>query len=204
MHWRRTGDAKQRVPFERESPAWQVAAVECSTPILLHATAAVIWFAITYSENTLVRTFAMTKAINTQNRVRSSRDQILFSTDVEGRFKLVNAAGARVTGYSCEELLTLDVFDLLPETSKPHLRNYAQQALRRRFGTVFEIGIITRSGRQVVLETSLAVIRQPDRSLEFRGVAVALQDVSKAPRCLDLDILDSRCPPTLRAGAGLG
>jgi len=129
----------------------------------------------------------MTKASHTQNRVHSYADRILFSTDVEGRIKFVNAAGAKVTGYSCEELLRLDVFALLPDTFRLNVGNYARQALRRRFGPVFEIAIITRSGREVDLETSLAVVRQSDRSLEFRGVAVELRDVRKPPRCLDLE-----------------
>jgi PAS domain S-box-containing protein len=132
-------------------------------------------------------TFAMTTASHTQNRVHSSSDQILFSTDVEGRIKLVNAAGAKLTGYSCEELQALDVFDLLPEASRLIVVRYARQALRRRFGRVFQIAIITRSGRQVVLETSLAIVRQSDRAVEFRGVAVEVRDVRKPPRCLDLE-----------------
>jgi PAS domain S-box-containing protein len=189
MHSRNVRTAKIAVPIEKEFPTRYVAAVECSTPTLF----APFRFQVMDSQYPLSRTLAMTKvmskAIHTQiDQVRSPRDPILFSTDAEGHFKSVNAAGARLTGYSREELQTMDVFDLLPNTCKPKVLNCARQALRRRFGTVFEIAITTRSGRLVTLETSLAVVRQPDCALEFRGVAVELRDLRQLPRCLDREL----------------
>jgi PAS domain S-box-containing protein len=134
-------------------------------------------------------TKVMSKAIHTQiDQVHSTGDPILFSTDAEGHFKSVNEAGARLTGHSCEELLTMHVFDLLPDTYKQQLLKCARKVLRRRFGIVFEIAITTRSGGPITLETSLAVVRQPDDTLEFRGVAVEVRDLRQLPRCLDREL----------------
>ena len=123
---------------------------------------------------------AMNKAIQGEiDPAQSQSEQILFTTDVEGNFRFVNAAGALLTGYSCEELESLDVFHLLPHGFIQHLVKQVRQALRRRCGRVFEIAITTRSGRQVIVETSLAVQRKPDRSLEFRGIAIEVHDVRR-------------------------
>lgn len=140
------------------------------------------------SQPALLRVRAMNKGIHTKvDRATSLSlsNQILFVTDVEGHFKFVNAAAANLAGYSCEELQTLDVFDLLPSRSKEDLSKNFRRALRRRFGTVFEIAVTTRSGRCVVLETSIAVVRKRDRAIEFRGVAIELGDERQSPRCLD-------------------
>jgi PAS domain S-box-containing protein len=115
----------------------------------------------------------------------SEAKQILFTTDIEGNFRFVNGAAKDLTGYSCEELQALTVFHLLPNTPRQEFSRNVRRALRRRFGMVFEIAITTRSGQQLVLETSLAVQRQPDRSREFRGVAIEVRDVRPLARCVD-------------------
>lgn len=152
-----------------------LAAVERRAPILLHTPSVV---------DSLCTLQQMNQTIRTEiDRAQSQSEQILFTTDVEGNFRFVNAAGAILTGYSCEELESLNVFNLVAAGSRHHLVKHVQQALRRRFGRVFEIAITTRSGQQVILETSLAVHRQSDRSIEFRGVAVEVRNVRRSAHC---------------------
>ena len=150
------------------------------------------------SQHALWRVPAMNKWIHTQ--IDPAQSQIVFTTDVEGNLKYVNAAGADLTGYSCEELQNLDVFQLLPKNLRQDLSNHIRQALRRRFGKVFEIEITTRAGRRVVLETSLAVIRRPDRSLEFHGVAIEVRDVPETTSMRGSGVSASRSSATLRVG----
>jgi len=118
-------------------------------------------------------------------QAQSPSKQILFATDVKGNFRFVNGAGANLTGFTCEELQSLNVFELLPNTPRQEFSRQVRRALRRRFGTVFEIAITTRSGQQLVLETSLAVQRLPNRSIEFRGVAIEVHEVRRLARCVD-------------------
>ena len=127
-------------------------------------------------------------------QTQSPSNQILFTTDIEGNLRFVNRAGAALTGYSCEELQSLNVFQLVPNALRQQFSGHVQRALRRRFGTVFEIAITTRSGRQLVLETSFAVQRHSDRSREFRGVATEVRNVRPLARCL---------APEFQAGDGL-
>src|SRR5437763_1842320 len=43
--------------------------------------------------------------------------------------------------------------------------------MRQRFGTVYEVEIVTRQGR-VILETSIQLIRNHQRAIEIHGIAL--------------------------------
>ncbi len=129
-------------------------------------------------------------------------DQIVFTLDLAGNFKFVNRAGELMTGYSCDELRRLNVRDLLPETSAPELARYVRGPGRRRCGAVFEMKVITRYGRQVPLEISVDLVRGPDRSREFKCIAIPLSNAGRAaparPRCLDTQFRHARGIATSR------
>ena len=85
-------------------------------------------------------------AIDKQTRAEeepTAQAEIVFTLDLAGNFKFVNAAGECLSGYSCEEARRLNVADIVA----PELANYVQQILAtigRRFGGVYEIEIITK------------------------------------------------------------
>lgn len=121
------------------------------------------------------------------NKEMQARDQVVFRLDLDGNILSVNEAGERLTGYSAVELARLNVLDLLPGQSAADLFAMANHSIRHRFGTVFEIEVMTSDRRQIPLEVSIDLIRRPDRKLEFRGIAVPKNDADAGrPRCLDI------------------
>ena len=116
-------------------------------------------------------------------------DQVVFRLDLDGNILSVNEAGERLTGYSAIELARLNVLDLLPGQCAANLRAMANRSIRHRFGTVFEIEVMTRERRQIPLEVSIDLIRRSDGTLQFSGIAVPKNDATSAscrPRCLDI------------------
>jgi len=114
-------------------------------------------------------------------------DQIVFRLDLDGNILSVNEAGERLTGYSGVELGRLNVLDLLPGQCAADLRAMAKRSIRHRFGTVFEIEVMTSDRRQIPVEVSIDLMRRPDRKLEFLGIAVPKNDDDAGrPRCLDI------------------
>ena len=114
-------------------------------------------------------------------------DQVVFRLDVDGNILSVNEAGERLTGYRAAELARLNVLDLLPGQTAADLFAMANHSIRHRFGTVFEIEVMTSDRRQIPVEVSIDLIRRPDRKLEFRGIAVPKNDaLAGRPRCLDI------------------
>src|SRR5687768_10956130 len=129
----------------------------------------------------------MNQSIATNNEMQTGlSDQVVFRLDLDGNILSVNQAGERLTGYSAVELARLNVLDLLPGQSAADLRAMANRSIRHRFGTVFEIEVMTSDRRQIPVEVSIDLIRRPDRELEFRGIAVPKNEVAAGrPRCLD-------------------
>ena len=121
--------------------------------------------------------------INKERQARLSF-QVVFRLDLDGNILSVNEAGERLTGYSAVELARLNVLDLLPGQCATDLRAMVNHSIRHRFGTVFEIEVMTSDRRQIALEVSIDLIRRPDRKLEFLGIAVPKHDAGR-PRCLD-------------------
>lgn len=126
--------------------------------------------------------------MDTNKEIQSGlSDQVVFRLDVDGNILSINEAGERLTGYSTVELARLNVLDLLPGQCAAELRAMAMRSIRHRFGTVFEIELMTSDRRQIPVEVSIDLIRRPDRKLEFLGIAVPKNDAAAGrPRCLDI------------------
>jgi PAS domain S-box-containing protein len=130
----------------------------------------------------------MNPPIDTKKEMQAGfSDQVVFRLDLDGNILSVNEAGERLTGYSAVELARLNVLDLLPGQCEADLRAMAKRSIRHRFGTVFEIEVMTSDRRQIPLEVSIDLMRRPDRQLEFLGIAVPRNDAAAGrPRCLDI------------------
>ena len=112
-------------------------------------------------------------------------DQIVFTLDLGGNILSANEAAERLTGYSLLELARLNVLDLLPGQCAADIRAMANRSIRHRCGAVFEIEVTTRDRRQIRVEVSIDLIRRPDGTLEFSGIAVPKNEAAARPRCLD-------------------
>ena len=130
----------------------------------------------------------MNQSIDTNKEIHPGlSDQVVFRLDVDGNILSVNEAAERLTGYSAAQLARLNVLDLLPGQSAADLFAMANHSIRHRFGTVFEIDVMTSDRRQIPVEVSIDLVRRPDRKLEFRGIAVPKNDaLAGRPRCLDI------------------
>jgi PAS domain S-box-containing protein len=130
---------------------------------------------------------------------RIADNQIIFTLDAGGNFRFVNAAGERLCGYSRQELSRMNVAQVI----KPCFANYMRQQLRRnlrqRFGTVYEVEVLTKQGQSVMLEISIHLVRDSRRAIEIHGIALQPKRDSArfAPRCLDERFtFDARVPLT--------
>jgi PAS domain S-box-containing protein len=130
----------------------------------------------------------MNQPMDTNKKMQAPlSDQVVFRLDLDGNILSVNEAGERLIGYSAVELTHLNVLDLLPGQCAADLRAMAKRSIRQRFGTVFEIEVMTSDRREIPVEVSIDLIRRPDRKLEFIGIAVPKNDQDAGrPRCVDI------------------
>jgi len=118
---------------------------------------------------------------------QSADNQIIFKLDAVGKFRFVNNADERLCGYSRHELNRMNVAQII----KPCFANYMRQQLRRnlrqRFGTVYEVEVLTKQGRSVMLEISIHLVRDSQRAIEIHGIAFQPKETEPrlSRRCLD-------------------
>ena len=144
------------------------------------------------------------------NEAMTREDQIVFVLDLAGNFKFINAAAERVSGYSRAEACGMNVTDVLAPGLEDYVRRQLTDALNGHFGAVYEIEIITKDSRRVVLETSAHLVMRNGEPFELHGIAFPAVktrecDDHMQPRCLDhkfvsMLIVSASLPLTNRHG----
>ena len=118
---------------------------------------------------------------------RIADHQIVFTLDAVGNFRFVNNAGERLCGYSRQELTRMNVAQIIKPCFASYMRQQLLRNLRQRFGSVYEVEVLTKHGRSLRLEISIHLVRDSQRAIEIHGIA--FQPKEREPRirqrCLD-------------------
>src|SRR5215813_1218996 len=111
-------------------------------------------------------------------------NDIIYTHDLEGTFTSLNRAGERITGYSREEARKMKITDLVA----PDYLGLARYIINQKDGGksphVYELEIITKSGRPVRLEVSTRVIFKDRKPVAIQGIARDLSDRKRSEKAL--------------------
>lgn len=111
---------------------------------------------------------------------------ILFTLDLEGNFKSVNAAGEQVLGYSAAEMRLMNITDLVGPDFSVYLHSEIANAADADLGNVYQIEIHTKDGQSLPLEISTRLVTRHGSPFELEGIAFPLVNtIGGRPRCLD-------------------
>jgi PAS domain S-box-containing protein len=117
---------------------------------------------------------------------------IAYSLDLRGNFRFVSEAGRQLCGYSSEELRQMNAQELLSREAVKLISREIWRAARQPVGAVYEIEIITKDRRRVVLETSIRLVLRNGHAIGIHGIA--LPPLGRAPqsrpRCLDANFVN--------------
>lgn len=102
-------------------------------------------------------------------------NQIAFTLDAGGNFRFVNRAGERLCGYSHDELSHMNIAQIILPQFCNYLCQQLRQNIRQRFGTVYEVEVLTKQGRRVSLETSIHLVHNRAHAIEIHGIALSAQ-----------------------------
>ncbi|HTK96171.1 MAG TPA: PAS domain S-box protein [Terriglobales bacterium] len=99
-------------------------------------------------------------------------NDIIYTQGLDGRFLSLNKAASRVTGYSVEEGVGMEVDKLV----MPEYQEIAHERIRRKLAklddeTTYEIGVIAKDGRRLFLEVSTRMIFEGDKPVAIQGIA---------------------------------
>jgi PAS domain S-box-containing protein len=104
---------------------------------------------------------------------------IVYSADLQGHILAANLAAETVSGYTREELLHMRLRDLIA----PEDREYSHQMLTKKLAdrqpTRYEITIVAKDGRRILLEINSRLVLQNEQPVAIQGIA---RDVSERKR----------------------
>ena len=126
-----------------------------------------------------------------------SNREIVYTLDLGGHFKFVNAEGQRLLGYSGEELSRMNVSEVVCPELADLVRRQLARLVQEPVGVVYEIEIISRDRRRVRLETSFHLVIGEREQIEIHGIAlppVGSQWQARA-RCLDVNFTNRLIVP---------
>jgi PAS domain S-box-containing protein len=105
-----------------------------------------------------------------QELVENAND-IIFTHDLDGNITSLNRAGEQITGYTREEASNMNVLQVVA----PAYRKTLAELIKRRFADevkgAFEIEILAKDGRKVVLEVSTRLITKNGEAMRVQGIA---------------------------------
>ncbi len=111
-------------------------------------------------------------------------NDIIYTNDLNGNITSLNRTGERITGYSLEEALRINVADVIaPEYLDFALEKIAQSPAEKT-PTVYEIEIISKDGRRVRLEVSTRVIFRDGKPVGVQGIGRDLTERKRSEEAL--------------------
>ncbi|HEV7905514.1 MAG TPA: PAS domain S-box protein [Pyrinomonadaceae bacterium] len=99
-------------------------------------------------------------------------NDIIYTTDMEGRYTSLNKSGERVSGFTREEILGMRWTQLVA----PGYHPLVSQMLMRKLGgheavTFYELEIIAKDGRHIPLEINSQLIYEDAQPVGLQGIA---------------------------------
>lgn len=97
-------------------------------------------------------------------------NDIIYTHTLTGNFTSLNRSGEVLTGYARAEALQMNIVDVLAPEYVEIARGMIAQKTDERTPTVYELEIITKSGRRVRLEVSTRLIFQDGQAVGVQGI----------------------------------
>lgn len=111
-------------------------------------------------------------------------NDIIYTHDLAGNFTSLNRSGERITGYSREETMTMNVADVIAPEYLTLAREMMAHKASSRLPTVYELDIISKDGRRVRLEVSTELIFAEGKPVGVQGIGRDLTERKKSEEAL--------------------
>jgi diguanylate cyclase (GGDEF)-like protein/PAS domain S-box-containing protein len=104
-------------------------------------------------------------------------NDIIYAHDLEGNYTSLNKVGERITGYTLEEALEMNVASVVaPEYLERARQMIARKVADAQSQTFYQLEIITKDGQRVPLEISTQLVYEDGKPVGVQGIA---RDITK-------------------------
>jgi PAS domain S-box-containing protein len=130
----------------------------------------------------LIKVVRLTERHRIERRYREIVEQaadIIYTHDLQGNFTSLNKTGERITGYTREEALRMNIAEVVVPEQLHRAREMIARKASADATTVYELEIISKDGRRVPLEVSTRLIYEGHEPVGVQGIA---RDVTERKR----------------------
>jgi PAS domain S-box-containing protein len=106
-------------------------------------------------------------------------NDLIYTHDLNGNFTSLNKTGEKITGYTREEALEMNIAQVVVPEQLEKARQMIAHKQSEDVSTVYELDIKAKDERRVSLEVSTRLIYQDDRPIGVQGIG---RDVTKRKR----------------------
>ncbi|MGH9946765.1 MAG: sensor domain-containing protein [Pyrinomonadaceae bacterium] len=111
-------------------------------------------------------------------------NDLIYTHDLKGFFTSLNRAGERITGYTRDEALTMNIADVVAPDSLATANLMTQKKLAEDISTTYEIDIVAKGGRTVSLELSTRMIYEQGIPTGVQGIGRDITERKRTERAL--------------------
>jgi PAS domain S-box-containing protein len=105
-----------------------------------------------------------------RDTVENARD-IIYTQDLKGNYTSVNKAGEQITGYTREEVCTMNVSQTVAPDFLEKARNMLARKLNENEETVYDLEIIAKDGRRIAVEVNTRLLCRDGIAVGVEGIA---------------------------------
>jgi len=113
-----------------------------------------------------------------------SATDLIYTTDLEGNFRSVNAAGERVIGYPADQVIKLNIADVIAPEQLPFVRETVARKLTGEPASIYETVLVTRTGDRIDVEISSHLLFSAGRPVGLQGIARVITERKRAAEAL--------------------
>jgi PAS domain S-box-containing protein len=106
-------------------------------------------------------------------------NDLIYTHDLKGNFTSLNKAGERITGYTRDEAVRMNIAQVVVPDHLEKAREMIARKTSEEVSTVYELDINAKDGRRVSLEVSTRLIYGDGRAIGVQGIA---RDVTERKR----------------------
>jgi PAS domain S-box-containing protein len=106
-------------------------------------------------------------------------NDLVYTHDLQGNFTSLNKAGERITGYTREEAMSMNIAQVVVPEQLEKAREMIARKTSEEVTTLYELDIIAKGGRRVSLEVSTRLIFQEGKPVGVQGIG---RDVTERKR----------------------
>ncbi|GEM_PF-307973 len=113
---------------------------------------------------------ALRRSEESYRELIENANDLIYTHDLQGNFTSLNKAGERITGYSCEEAMRMNIADLIVPEDLDMAKKMIARKTSKNDSTTYELLIITKSGERAALEVSTQLVYENGKPVAVQGI----------------------------------